>query len=58
MSTWRPTPSLVRACLLALARRLLQEDLAPELRTALTGTFPFAGADCEGMTERVLRALP
>ncbi|MFC7497733.1 RNA polymerase sigma factor [Enterovirga sp. GCM10030262] len=40
------------------ARRRLQDDLAPELRTALTGTFPFAGADCEGMTERVLRALP
>ena len=40
------------------ARRRLREDLAPELRTALTGTFPFAGADCEGMTERVLRALP
>jgi RNA polymerase sigma-70 factor (ECF subfamily) len=39
------------------ARRRLQEELAPELKTALTGTFPFAGADCERMTERVLAAL-
>jgi RNA polymerase sigma-70 factor (ECF subfamily) len=39
------------------ARRRLQEDLAPELGAALTGTFPFAGADCEAMTERVLAAI-
>jgi RNA polymerase sigma-70 factor (ECF subfamily) len=39
------------------ARRRLREELAPELRTALTGTFPFAGADCEAMTERVVRAF-
>jgi RNA polymerase sigma-70 factor (ECF subfamily) len=39
------------------ARRRLQEELAPELKTALTGTFPFAGADCEAMTERVLAAI-
>lgn len=39
------------------ARRRLREELTPELKTALTGTFPFAGADCEAMTERVLRAL-
>ena len=38
------------------ARRRLQQDLAPELRAALTGTFPFAGADCEAMTERVIIA--
>ena len=38
-------------------RRRLQEMLAPELGTALTGTFPFAGADCAAMTERVLKAL-
>ncbi|MEA3051613.1 MAG: polymerase sigma-70 factor, subfamily [Sphingomonadales bacterium] len=39
------------------ARRRLQEALAPELGAALTGTFPFAGADCEAMTERVLAAI-
>ena len=39
------------------ARRRLQEELAPELKSALTGAFPFAGADCEAMTERVLAAL-
>lgn len=35
------------------ARRRLQEELAPEVKSALTGTFPFAGANCEAMTERV-----
>jgi len=39
------------------ARRRLQEELAPELKTALSGTFPFAGADCEAMTERVIAAI-
>lgn len=39
------------------ARRRLQEALAPELKAALTGTFPFAGADCERMTLRVLEAF-
>jgi RNA polymerase sigma-70 factor (ECF subfamily) len=39
------------------ARRRLQQDLDPELRSALTGTFPFAGADCEAMTERVVACL-
>ncbi len=38
------------------ARRRLQEDLAPEMKSALSGTFPFAGADCAAMTERVLAA--
>jgi RNA polymerase sigma-70 factor, ECF subfamily len=36
------------------ARRKLQQSLAPEVRTALTGTFPFAGADCARLTERVV----
>ena len=36
------------------ARRKLQQALAPEVRTALTGTFPFAGLDCARMTERVV----
>ena len=39
------------------ARRRLQEMLAPELGTALTGTFPFAGADCAALTEQVLAKL-
>ncbi len=38
-------------------RRKLQEMLAPDLGSVLTGTFPFAGADCAAMTERVLKAL-
>jgi RNA polymerase sigma-70 factor, ECF subfamily len=37
------------------ARRKLQKALAPEVRCALTGTFPFAGADCARLTERVVR---
>lgn len=39
------------------ARRRLQDDLAPELKSALTGTFPFAGADCEKLTEEVVAAF-
>ncbi len=39
------------------ARRRLQQDLAPEVKTALSGTFPFAGADCAAMTARVLTAF-
>jgi RNA polymerase sigma-70 factor (ECF subfamily) len=39
------------------ARRRLQDALAPDLKAALTGTFPFAGADCARMTERVLAAM-
>jgi RNA polymerase sigma-70 factor (ECF subfamily) len=38
------------------ARRRLQQDLAPEVKEALSGSFPFAGADCEALTERVVRA--
>ena len=38
-------------------RRRLQQMLAPELGTALSGTFPFAGHDCAALTERVLKAL-
>jgi RNA polymerase sigma-70 factor (ECF subfamily) len=37
------------------ARRRLQEALAPELKAVLSGAFPFAGADCEGITESVVR---
>ena len=39
------------------ARRKLQQALAPEVGAALTGAFPFAGADCGALTERVLAAL-
>ena len=39
------------------ARRRLQQSLAPEVRQILTGVFPFAGADCAALTERVLGAL-
>ena len=38
-------------------RRRLQEALAPELGSVLSGTFPFAGADCAALTARVLAAL-
>ena len=36
------------------ARRRLQQLLAPELRSVLTGSFPFAGADCHALTMRVV----
>ena len=49
-------PATVKTRLLR-ARRKLQESLAPEVQGALTGTFPFAGADCAAMTERVLARL-
>jgi RNA polymerase sigma-70 factor (ECF subfamily) len=39
------------------ARRRLRDALAPDVRTALVGTFPFAGADCERMTLRVIEGL-
>ena len=42
---------------LSRARRMLREALAPELETSLKGSFPFAGADCEAMTRRVLEAV-
>jgi RNA polymerase sigma-70 factor (ECF subfamily) len=38
------------------ARRRLQDALDPDLRDALRGAFPFAGADCDALTERVLTA--
>jgi RNA polymerase sigma-70 factor (ECF subfamily) len=38
-------------------RKRLQELLAPEVKAVLTGTFPFAGAQCAEMTARVLRVL-
>ena len=38
------------------ARRRLRQDLGPELKRVLEGSFPFAGADCDAMTARVLSA--
>ena len=38
------------------ARRRLRQALAPEVGAALDGAFPFAGADCGAMTERVVAA--
>ncbi len=49
-------PATVKTRLLR-ARRRLQDDLGPELRTALAGTFPFAGADCEAMSARIVQAF-
>jgi RNA polymerase sigma-70 factor (ECF subfamily) len=36
------------------ARRRLQKELDPELCGALSETFPFAGLDCEALTNRVI----
>jgi RNA polymerase sigma-70 factor (ECF subfamily) len=39
------------------ARRRLQQMLEPEMSNTLGGAFPFAGADCAALTERVLKEL-
>ena len=39
------------------ARSKLQQALAPEVKGALCGSFPFAGADCAALTERVMALL-
>jgi RNA polymerase sigma-70 factor (ECF subfamily) len=49
-------PATVKTRLLR-ARRKLQESLEPEVRGALTGAFPFAGADCAAMTEKLLSII-
>jgi RNA polymerase sigma-70 factor (ECF subfamily) len=36
------------------ARHRLQKELSPDLCDALSETFPFAGADCEALTNRVI----
>lgn len=38
-------------------RQRLQQMLAPELHSVLSGTFPFAGADCAALTRRVMVML-
>ncbi len=49
-------PQTVKTRLLR-ARRKLQALLDPQMKSALSGTFRFAGADCERMTQRALGAL-
>jgi RNA polymerase sigma-70 factor (ECF subfamily) len=51
------TPEATVKTRLFRARRRMQEILAPQVGTALSGTFPFAGADCAALTRRVLEAL-
>ena len=36
------------------SRRRLQRELDPEIRDALRDTFPFAGQDCDALSDRVL----
>lgn len=49
-------PATVKTRLIR-ARRKMQELLEPDMQSALHGTFPFLGADCEALTQRVLDAL-
>lgn len=49
-------PATVKTRLLR-ARRKLRDALAPDVQSTLAGSFPFAGADCEAMTERVMAKL-
>lgn len=49
-------PATVKTRLLR-ARRRLQQALEPDVRSALDGVFPFAGADCDAMTARLLADL-
>ena len=39
------------------AKQRLQEALAPDVRDALDGAFPFAGNDCAALTQRILTHL-
>ena len=50
-------PSQTVKTRLLRARRRLQVALAPSLQDALRGAFPFAGKDCEALTQRVLARL-
>lgn len=49
-------PATVKTRLLR-ARRRLREALAPDVQSTLAGSFPFAGANCAAMTERVMALL-
>ena len=50
-------PSATVKTRLLRAKRRLQDALAPDVHEALTGTFPFAGANCAALTERVMARL-
>ena len=39
------------------ARRRLREALAPDLQASLIGAFPFAGAHCASLTEKVVAEI-
>lgn len=39
------------------ARRQLRLSLAPDVRNALVGSFPFAGADCKRMTLQLVSSM-
>ncbi|MGN6147473.1 MAG: RNA polymerase sigma factor [Rhizomicrobium sp.] len=39
------------------ARQKIQKMLDPEMKSAMGDTFPFAGADCEALTARVLARM-
>nr|WP_294849729.1 RNA polymerase sigma factor [uncultured Sphingomonas sp.] len=49
-------PATVKTRLMR-ARRKMRDALAPEVGSAMIGTFPFAGANCEALTQKVLSAL-
>lgn len=49
-------PGTVKTRLLR-ARRRLREALAPELQASLVGAFPFAGAHCASLTEKVIASI-
>lgn len=50
-------PSATVKTRLLRARRKLQAALASDVRSALCGAFPFAGADCAALTERMTEKL-
>lgn len=50
-------PSQTVKSRLSRARARLRDLLDPQLRTAMTGAFRFAGADCDRLTQRALNAL-
>ena len=39
------------------ARRRLKNELAPGIRATLSGSFPFAGADCGMLTDGVVAMI-
>jgi RNA polymerase sigma-70 factor (ECF subfamily) len=49
-------PGTVKTRLLR-ARRRLEQALEADLKDTLSGTFPFAGADCAALTERTVAQI-